>query len=96
MKLHALLIDLKMSPADHRRGLLSLLERTTALRVSDTRDCEKRYLTSREEVDQKVAAIRRRQVGSGRRGDKIGLVVDHRSGRKAPLRMVREGRLDIF
>lgn len=56
-----------------------------------------------EEAAKGVAVVRREQVGSGMRGDKIrtyreqdGIVVDHRSGRKAPLRLVRAGHLEVF
>lgn len=57
----------------------------------------------RDEAARKAAAIRRGQVGSGMRGDKIrtyreqdSVAVDHRSGRRAPLRAVRDGRLDLL
>ena len=47
--------------------------------------------------------LRKAQVGSGERGDKVrtycvqhGLVQDHRTGRKAPLKQVLSGRLDLL
>lgn len=51
--------------------------------------------------DQRERSCRRQQVGSGQRGDKVrtycaqhGVVTDHRSQRKAPLRAVVAGRLE--
>lgn len=49
-----------------------------------------------------LAAERKQQVGSGMRGDKVrtyreqdGVVTDHRSNRKASLRLVEQGRLEL-
>ena len=46
---------------------------------------------------------RRSLLGSGERGDKVrtyremdGIVSDHRSGKKAPLMRIKEGRLDML
>jgi peptide chain release factor 1 len=56
--------------------------------------------------DQQAAAMdvaRRKQIGSGMRADKIrtyrekdNLVIDHQSGRKANLKVVKSGRLDAL
>lgn len=50
-----------------------------------------------------LSALRKAQVGSGMRGDKVrtyreqdGVVTDHRTDRKAPLRLVEQGRLDLL
>ncbi|VTU41662.1 MULTISPECIES: peptide chain release factor-like protein [unclassified Variovorax] len=50
-----------------------------------------------------AASDKRRQVGTGQRGDKVrtysaqhGIVTDHRTGRKAPLEAVQAGRLDLL
>lgn len=50
-----------------------------------------------------AAAAKRQQVGLGARGDKIrtysvqhGLVTDHRTGKKAPLSSILDGKLDLL
>ena len=50
-----------------------------------------------------LAQDRKAQVGTGMRGDKVrtyreqdGVVTDHRTQKKAPLRLIEQGRLDLL
>lgn len=81
----------------------------------DTRSQHQSRALARKILTERVAALmegqqkqsvnsdRKRQVGSGMRGDKIrtyreqdGVVIDHRSERKAPLKLIERGELQLL